>query len=441
MTEQHLKRVLGRGFSIAACVGLIVGLGILQMPGQIASAISDPWVYMGLWIAAGAFTLLAVAVAGELMAETPRSGGYYVLVAHAYGPYPGFVIGWVDFLSGVVSMALKTLGLMTYLALLVPVISDHVLLGSLLTTTFFAAIQFGGVRLGGSIHQIAVMVIGLSMVALVVALFLGTPRPDVSSPEAISTVAAPDFTALGLVVAAVIFTYDGWYAPSAFGGEIKGGGREVALGALRGTVIVTALYLLINLALVQSVPLASLAGSDLALAEALEILYGTATPIIVLAVFILLTHQNLNYMGTPRTLYALSVDGLGSSRATTVGERGTPRGAVMITWCITVVLLITGSFESLLSMAAMMFMLEYLLVIYGVFRLRKREPRAHRPYRAWGFPYSGYICVIGYAMLSIVVGITQPQSALYTAGLVLVSAPIYMWLKTRRQLVPAAGAD
>jgi len=96
MAAQSLQRLLGKGFSIAACVGLVIGLGIMRTPGEIAIVLNDPFSYMALWIACGAFVLVSLLVVAELIAMTPRSGGIYALVAHAYGRYPGFLIGWTD---------------------------------------------------------------------------------------------------------------------------------------------------------------------------------------------------------------------------------------------------------------------------------------------------------------------------------------------------------
>lgn len=437
MAEQQLKRVLGTGFSVAACVGYIIGLGIMRTPGEIAETITDPRVYMGLWIIGGSFTLLTVLVVGELIAETPKSGGIYALVAHAFGPYAGFVIGWVTFLQGVAGAALKTVVLMEYFSLLAPSVSALAVPGALVITTAFAALQISGVRLGGNYHQTAVVCVGLMMIALIVALFLGDAAL-VSSETAATTLSTTSsgLAGLGVVIAATVFTYNGWAGPSFFGGEIEGGGRAVALGALRGTLIVFGLYLLLNLALVKSVPLPSLSGHDLALARALELLYGIGTPVVMLAIVVLLMHQNLNYMTSSRVLYALSVDDLGTKRATSVSDKGTPTGAVILTWSLVVVLILVGGFQFLLSMTSMLIMFGYIAAVVGVFRLRRLEPDANRPYRAWGFPMTGYMCVIGYAALTLIVAISQPDSTAYTLGLILVSAPAYLWLRARRQLAP-----
>ncbi len=338
MAKQQLKRVLGTGFSVAACVGYIIGLGIMRTPGEIAATITDPRLYIGLWIIGGSFTLLTVLVVGELIAETPKSGGIYALVAHAFGPYAGFVIGWVTFLQGVAASALKTVVLMEYFSLLAPSVGGLAVPGALAITTAFAALQISGVRLGGNFHQTAVVCVGLMMIALIIALFSGDA--DLVSSEAAATTlstTSSGLAGLGVVIAATVFSYNGWVGPSFFGGEIKGGGRPVALGALRGTLIVFGLYLLLNLALVQSVPLSSLSGHDLAFAQALELLYGIGTPVVMMAIVILLMHQNLNYMTSSRVLYALSVDDLGTKRATSVSDKGTPVGAVVLTWSLNVV--------------------------------------------------------------------------------------------------------
>ena len=439
MAEQQLKKVLGGGFSVAACIGIIIGLGIFRLPGEIAATISNPQAYMALWIVGGLFTLLLVAFVGELMAETPKSGGMYPLIAHAYSPYPGFVIGWVDYMSGPAVMALKTVVLVEYLSLLMPALAEFSLLAALVITTFFACLQLGGVRMGGNIHQAAVVVMGLMMIALIVALFVGNADRISEAPETDTTSAGTslNFAGFGLVVSSAIFVYNGWIMPSVFGGEFKAGGREIVRGAIRGTLIVTVVYLLLNAALVTSVPLEYLGEQELALARAIELLYGDGTPIVLLAIFVLLIHQNLNYMGFPRTLYALSVDGLGYRRATTVAETGTPVGALLITWGMTVLLIVVGSFQVLLSLTSMMFMVQYLAAILGVYLLRRMEPDAERPYRAWGYPFTGYICLGGYAFLTLIVAVTEPRSTLYALGVVALSAPVYLWLKSKHHLAAA----
>ena len=99
MTEQGLTRALPSKFVLAVTIGGVIGLGILRGPGEIAEVIPDPFFYLALWFLGGLFVLLSTAVSAELVGMTPRSGGTYSLIRRAFGPYPGFVIGWVDLLS------------------------------------------------------------------------------------------------------------------------------------------------------------------------------------------------------------------------------------------------------------------------------------------------------------------------------------------------------
>jgi APA family basic amino acid/polyamine antiporter len=114
MSDQSPKRALPSRFVIAVTVGGVVGLGILRGPGEIAAVVTEPGLYLTLWFLGGLFILLSTAVVAELLGMTPRSGGAYPLIRHAYGPYPGFVIGWADWLSFAADLALKAVVVMEF---------------------------------------------------------------------------------------------------------------------------------------------------------------------------------------------------------------------------------------------------------------------------------------------------------------------------------------
>ncbi|MDJ0814376.1 MAG: APC family permease [Woeseiaceae bacterium] len=438
MSANTLQRLLGKGFSIAAGIGFVIGLGILRTPGEIATTINEPVPYMALWVVCAAFVLLSLLVVAELIAITPRTGGIYALVAHAYGPYPGFLIGWSDWVANSASMALKAFVLAEYVALLEPRLAPYVKVVAILVSTCFAMLQLRGVRVGATIQQFASAIIGLIVIALAVSLYYGAfvgggaaAVPDVEVPRGNMS-----WVALGTVVAAVVYTYDGWYAPSYFSGEMKSGARAVAVGSLQAALIVAVLYILLNLAIVVSVPLGALIGHELALAGAIEAVYGAGAGTIVVfaAIFILLSHQNLQYMVASRVLYSLSTDGLGTRRATSVNDRGTPAGAVLITWVLTVFLIAIGEFLLLLSLVTIFFVAMYVGLVVGVFRLRRQEPDTERPFRAWGFPVTGYLCAAGWLAVALFVAATQWMSTIYGVVLTAISIPVYLYLKRRRHL-------
>ena len=427
MTEQDLKRALPTKFVLAVTIGGIIGLGILRGPGEIAAVIPDPFFYLALWLFGGLFVLLTTAVAAELVGMTPRSGGTYPLIRRAFGPYPGFVIGWVDWLSYAADIALKAVVILEFVAILFPEAAAWRTALSIIVTTVFAAFQLRGIALGAVIQEFMTAAIGLVVLGLALFLFF------VEAPVISATVLMPANTGLSgwsLMLATIIFTYDGWLYAAYFTGEIEGGAGAVARSSIKGVIIVIALYMLLNVAMVKSVGLAALAGSDLALAHALELVASPAVgnAVVVVAIVILLSHQNLGYMGAPRVLHALAVDGFAAQRAQKVGKGGNPLFAVLATWLLAIGLISLGGFESLLLLCVFFYVPLYLALIIGVLILRKREPDTERPFRAWGHPYSTIVCLIGWASITLFQAYAERETAVYAVAMTAVSWPVYRYL-------------
>jgi APA family basic amino acid/polyamine antiporter len=427
VTEENPTQALPSRFVLAVTVGGVIGLGILRGPGEIAEVVPQPSLYLGLWLLGGMFVLLSTAVTVELLGMTPRSGGFYSLIRRAYGPYPGFVIGWLDWLSYAADLALKAVVIMEFVAILLPETAEWRTALSIIVTTVFAAIQLRGIALGALIQEFASALIGLVVVGLALVLFF------VEAPITGATNLMPVNNGLSdwsLVIATIIFTYDGWLYASYFSGEIRGGAGATARSCIKGMIIVIALYMLLNVALVKSVGLAALAGSDLALAHALELTISPAAGslVVIAAILILLTHQNLEYMSGPRILQALAVDGFATQRAQKIGKRGNPVFAIVITWLLSVGLIMVGGFEFLLLLSVFLFVPLYLALIVGVLILRKREPGAERPYRAWGHPYSTIVCLIGWTIITLFQAYAERETALYAVAMVALSWPVYRYL-------------
>jgi APA family basic amino acid/polyamine antiporter len=433
MATQKLTRALPGKFVLAVTIGGVIGLGILRGPGEIAEVVVSPLPYLSLWLFGGLFVLLSTAVTAELVGMTPRSGGTYALVRRAFGPYPGFVIGWVDWLSFVGDIALKAVVIMEFVTLLFPQAATWQTPLSIAVTTLFAAFQLRGIALTALIQEAATMIIGLVIIGLAFLLFF-LESPAASGIEISQT--KTELSEWSLVIATIIFTYDGWLYASYFSGEIKGGGGAVARSCLKGITIVIGLYMLLNLALIKSVGLPALAGSDLALAHALELALSPAAGsiIVVAAIVILMSHQNLAYMGGARILHSLAVDGLAVQRVQQVGKGGNPIFAVLVTWLLSVGLILIGGFEFLLLLCVFFFVPIYLALIIGVLALRKREPDGERPYRAWGHPYSTVFCLLAWALITAFQAYAERETALYALAMTAVSWPVYRYLVRKRGL-------
>ncbi len=410
-SQHQPKRLLSSGFTLAVTVGGIIGLGILRTPGEIAAVAPDPSVFVSLWVLGGLFILLSTVVAGELVGMTQRSGGAYALVRRAYGPFPGFVIGWVDWLSFVGDIALKAVVVIEFATLLIPATGRWQTPLAIVVCSVFAALQLRSIALGARIQKIAAAVMALIIVGLTLALvFAGSA---VSGDAASVPHAASGLGAWSLVGASAIYAYDGWLYASYFGGEIEGGGQAVVRACIKGLVVVILLYVFLVAALAWKVPLSSLADHKLALAGALEMVVSpvASTVVLVAAIVMLLAHQNLLYMSTPRILQALAVDGLAVRRAGEVSKGGNPTFAVLLSWGLSVGLIMIGGFEFLLHLCVFFYVFLCALVIAGVIILRSRQPDAARPYRAWGHPWSTWVCLLGWLLIALFQAVAEIETA------------------------------
>ena len=421
-------RALRGHFVLAVTVGGIIGLGILRSPGEVAAVVPDPFLYLALWLSSGLFVLLSIGVVAELVGMTPRSGGVYALVRHAYGPFSGFVIGWADWLSYCANIAVKAVVLMEFVAILFPATVPWATPLGIFVTTAFAVLQLRGIVFAASLQQTISAIVGFAVVGFSLLLFFADPV--VATAGSVVPEPRTGLGAWSLVIATIIFTYDGWLYASYFSGEIQGGAGAVARSCIKGTVVVIVLYMLLNTAMVVSVPLQMLAGHELTLARALELAVSpTASAIVVVAaIVILLSHQNLAYMGAPRILHALASDGLAVKRAQSVGKGGNPVFAVLLTWILAASLIMIGGFESLIKLCSFLFVPLYIALISGVLILRIREPNTPRPFRAWGHPYSTVIVLIGWGIITVVLAVAERETALYAVAMVAVAWPAYRYL-------------
>jgi APA family basic amino acid/polyamine antiporter len=168
----------------------------------------------------------------------------------------------------------------------------------------------------------------------------------------------------------------------------------------------------------------------LALSRALELAVSpaAANAVVFAALFILLSHQNLLYMGAPRIIHALAVDGLATKHAQAVGRGGNPVFAVLVTWIVSVGLILLGGFKFLVLLCVFFFVMLYLVLIVGVIILRRREPDSPRPYRAWGHPYSTAVCLVGWTIITAFQAVAERETAIYAVAMVAVAWPVYRFL-------------
>ena len=313
----RLLRVLGVLFGMAVTIGITVGMGILRTPGEVAQQLPDRWLFLGAWLLGGVYALFGAVSVAELGTMIPRSGGFYVFARRALGEYPGFVVGWSDWLSTCGTIAAVALVIGEYAGLLVPALAGRGLAVASGVTVAFALLQWRGVRWGSRSQELTSLLKTVAFVALIVACFaLGggeraAQEGAVAAPAQAGAVGGAPLSFVGALVLAlqgVIYTYDGWYSTVYFGEEVRDTARSVPRAMVGSVLLVIVVYLLFNAALLYVLPVERLAGQKLAAGAAAEAVFGPrgATVIGVVAIVSLLASVNGNTLTAPRVLYAMS---------------------------------------------------------------------------------------------------------------------------------------
>lgn len=440
----HLLRVLGVVFGMAVTVGITIGMGILRTPGDVAAQLPSPTLFIGAWLLGGVYALLGAVSVAELGTMIPRSGGFYVFARRALGEYPGFVVGWSDWLSTCGTVAAVALVLGEYAGRLFPVLEGRSVGVACAVTLVFAVLQWRGVRWGSRSQELTSLLKTVAFVALIVACFAlgsggGTQSPNLaetsgsaSAHESLSFV-----TAIVLALQGIIYTYDGWYSTVYFGEEVRDTARSIPRAMVGSVFIVIVIYLLFNLALIHVLPFERLAGEKLAAGAAAEAVFGPhgATVISVVAILSLLASVNGNTLTAPRVLYAMSRDRLFWRGASEVNRGGTPTVSLMLSTAAALLMIVySGTFGRLLAAIAFFFVFDYTLVFLSVFVLRFREPDAERPYRAWGYPFTTALALLG--SIAFIAGAVKADSenSVFALKLLGASLPVFIVLRLWRRV-------
>jgi basic amino acid/polyamine antiporter, APA family len=441
MTVRPLRRILGLGFGLAMVFGGTVGVGILRLPGTLAAALGDSHLIVLFWILGGLYALLGAVAVAELAAMLPQAGGFYVYARRAFGNGAGFVVGWSDWFNQVASLAYASITASTFLAALWPAAAPYGRLCAVLIILSFTALHWVGLRIGSTLTRLISMAIGLMMLVLVVASFLSPPTNAPATPLPMTAVSLPLFSMsmlLAVVTAlrAVLLTYDGWYSPIYLAEENTDPAHTLPRALIGGTLVVMALYVLINIALLRVLPLSVLASSALPAADAARIVLprGGAKLVTLISLLTVLSLVNAVLLIAPRVLFAVGRDGFFTPKAAAVSAGGTPRVALAVSSGAGVALILSGTFEQIIALATVLFLLNYIAVYVALFVLRRREPALPRPYRAFGYPFSTGI-VLGGCLLVLIAAVLEDVPAAIAAVLLLLGcAPVYAWIARRRRL-------
>jgi len=420
--------------AVALIVGIVIGAGIFQTPAIVASQAGSDIAVMLFWLMGGVISLVGALCYAELATVYPDVGGVYYYLKRAFGRGVAFLFAW----------ARMTVIQTGSIALLAFVFGDYVSqiwrLGTFSSSIYAAiaialltALNITGLQQGKWTQNLlsAAKVLGLLLVVI-----LGlTAIPNSAAP-----VESASSGTWGLGMVFVLLSYGGWNEAAYISAEIQDGRRNIVRSLMWSIGIITAIYLLINLAYLRGLGLANMAQSEAVAADLMRSIWGApgALFISVLIAIATLGATNATIFTGARTNFALGQDfSLFGFMGRWQQRPSSPTHALLLQAAIALVLVFLGTltrkgFETMVDYTAPIFWFFFLLSGISLMVLRIREPNIVRPFRVPFYPFTPllFCAVCGYLLYS---------SLAYTgvgavAGVLVVAAgiPVLFWNNYRQ---------
>lgn len=436
----ELPRRLGLLDSIAVVIGVVIGGGIFVVPNLVARSLpSVPWIF-ACWIFAGIVSFFGALASAELGSALPATGGQYVFIREAWGRMAGFLYGWSNFLvARTAQIAWLAVTFVLFVSYFVPVRGVAAKLLALALIAVFAAINYVGVQAGAAVQKVLMFAKVGGLLVIVAGAFLAAPHLVVRSAPS----APISLSFFGVAMIACLLGYDGWVQMSFVAGEIKNPQKTILRALAIGMTIVAAVYLLANAAYLRVLSIPEIAASDHVGASAAERAMGPAGGTLVSLIIMLSIVGTLNgcFLTSPRVYFAQARDGLFFRKFGEVHPKyQTPGFAILAQALWSGVLVISGSYDTLVDYAMFATWLFYGLMVSGVIVLRRTRPDLPRPYRMWGYPFTPLLFLAVTAWFLVNTIVSRPVPALAGLALIVAGIPVYLlWHKPATQTLASAS--
>ena len=426
------RRQLSLFDSTCLIVGIILGAGIYQTAPDVARGAGSFWGVLAIWAAGGLLSLCGALGYAELATAYPRSGGDVVYLSRAYGRWAGFLFGWIQLVvvrPG--DIAIMAFAFATYARTLFDPLPANAVLGSQQLYAAAAVIGLTGVNLlgvrEGKWTQNLLTVVKVLGLLAVVGVAVAAPRGAGAGGAAVAEI-APFPWSVALIL--VLFTYGGWNEMAYVAAEVRHPRRNIVRALVLGTVAVTGLYLLANLAFLRVLGFTGTATSAAVatdtVAAVLPRLAGRLVSALI-CVSALGAVSGLVFAGARISYAAGTAYRIFRPLGRWDPRTGTPVRALLAQAGVALVLIVVlGSFVNTILYTAAAVYTFYLATSLSVIVLRHREPATERPYRVTGYPVTTLVFCAVCAFLIHGAVSYRPLVAAVSCLVIALGLPLYL---------------
>lgn len=375
-----MKNKYGAYTSASVVVANMIGTGIFTSLGFQVMALSSGLSLLFLWLLGGVSALIGALVYAELGTALPRSGGEYHFLSKLYHPSLGFMAGWISFVVGFAApTAAASIALGAYLKSVFDL--PAIILGfriekyiALLVLILITLLHSSGKKAGAHFQSVfstikVVTILVLIGIGLVTS---GNQHLDFSlNNRAFKEILSPAF-AVSLFF--VSFSYSGWNSAAYIAGEIRKPGKNIPVSLVTGTLIVTALYVLITYSFLKVIPISMMEGKieiGFLFGEQIFSLDAARIMGLIFSILLLSTVSALTLTG-PRVTQVMGEDYPGIGWFAKLSSRDIPVRAIMVQSVLAGAYILTSTFEQVITYIGFTLNLFTLLAVMGLFILRRR---------------------------------------------------------------------
>ncbi|MDG1133322.1 MAG: amino acid permease [Pseudomonadales bacterium] len=414
--------------AITLVVANMIGTGVFTSLGFQLLDIQSAPIILVLWFIGGVVALCGALCYAELGAALPRSGGEYNFLSRIYHPSAGFVSGWVSVTVGFSApTAAAAITAATYFKSVFP--ETPVMPMGLGLVALIGALHFGSRRGSANFQQLFT-----SIKILLILVFIGAAWWQVGQLQSVVWVPrVEDFSLVGTGAFAVAliyvnYAYTGWNAATYLSGEVENPTQALPRILVIGTALVTVLYLLLHAMFLSVAPMSAMAGkAEIGFVVAGFAFGETGAKVVgVMLSILLISTVSAMLLAGPRALQVMGQDFRVFSWLAKETKSGVPAIAVGLQVAITLLLIITSSFESIIIFSGTILALNSLSTVLGLSVLRVREPNLPRPFRLpwYPLPLVVYAVIVSWTLVYLV--IERPVEVLWALGLIALGLLVYV---------------
>ncbi len=425
------NRTLGFLTAVSIVIANMIGTGVFTSLGFQVLSIHSVFALICLWIFGGIIALCGALTYGELAGRMPVSGGEYQYLTKTFHPVVGFLSGWTSATAGFSApVALAAMALGTYFSKVTGY--NYPVMVAITIVVLLTLLHVSDRNVGAKVQNVFTLFKVLLIIAFVTVGLVYDGGEAISVLPQMTGEVTSSWTSIftgGFAVSLVYvsYAYSGWNASTYIAGEIKDPQRNLPRSLFRGTLIVTILYVLLNYVFLKTVPLAELAGKVEIGYLSAEKIFGLSGGKIMGSLITILLVSSVSSMifAGPRVAQAMGQDLKSLSFLSVTNRKGVPVSAIVLQSAITIILILTGSFEQVLTYVGFTLNLFTFLTVASVFVIRRRDKGAYQGYKTWGYPVTPLLFLALSAWSLFFIISERPTESLMGLVTIMAGLPVY----------------